>query len=69
MSARATALGVPLRPHIKTHKCVEAGRLQVRGHFGGITVSTLAEAHAFADAGFDVRYEQEGRGLYVCRRR
>ena len=23
---------------------------------------------AFADAGFDVRYEAEGRGLYVCRR-
>jgi tRNA-splicing ligase RtcB len=40
-----------LRPHVKTHKCVEAARLQVRGHFGGITVSTLAEANFFATAG------------------
>jgi D-serine deaminase-like pyridoxal phosphate-dependent protein len=50
---RARALGVRLRPHVKTHKCLEAARLQVRGHFGGITVSTLAEARAFAAAGFD----------------
>jgi D-serine deaminase-like pyridoxal phosphate-dependent protein len=48
---------VRLRPHVKTHKCVEAARIQVRGHFGGITVSTLAEARGFADAGFaDITY-------------
>jgi D-serine deaminase-like pyridoxal phosphate-dependent protein len=52
MSARAHELGVHLRPHVKTHKCPEIARLQVRGHFGGITVSTLAEARAFAAAGF-----------------
>jgi D-serine deaminase-like pyridoxal phosphate-dependent protein len=52
MAARASALGVRLRPHVKTHKCPEIARLQVRGHFGGITVSTLAEARAFAAAGF-----------------
>ncbi|MBK9385956.1 MAG: alanine racemase [Planctomycetes bacterium] len=52
MAARAHALGVRLRPHVKTHKCPEIARLQVRGHFGGITVSTLAEARAFAAAGF-----------------
>ncbi len=57
MSARATALGVRLRPHVKTHKTLEAARLQVRGHFGGITVSTLAEAAFFAEGGFrDVTY-------------
>jgi D-serine deaminase-like pyridoxal phosphate-dependent protein len=57
MSERATRLGVRLRPHVKTHKCLEAARLQVRGHFGGITVSTLAEAHAFAAGGFgDITY-------------
>lgn len=57
MSERMTSLGVRLRPHVKTHKCVEAARLQVRGHFGGITVSTLAEARAFAAAGFrDITY-------------
>jgi len=53
MSRRALELGVALRPHVKTHKCAEAGRLQVRGHFGGVTVSTLAEARAFAESGFE----------------
>jgi len=52
MAARAHELGVRLRPHVKTHKCVEAARMQVKGHFGGITVSTLAEARGFADSGF-----------------
>jgi D-serine deaminase-like pyridoxal phosphate-dependent protein len=57
MARRMTELGVRLRPHVKTHKCVEAARLQVRGHFGGITVSTLAEASFFAGAGFrDITY-------------
>ncbi len=52
MAERAHRLGVRLRPHVKTHKTLEAARLQVRGHFGGITVSTLAEARFFAAAGF-----------------
>jgi D-serine deaminase-like pyridoxal phosphate-dependent protein len=57
MADRVTRLGARLRPHVKTHKTVEGARLQIRGHFGGITVSTLAEARAFAAAGFgDVTY-------------
>ena len=57
MGERMRSLGVRLRPHVKTHKCIEAARLQVRGHFGGITVSTLAEAEFFAAAGFrDITY-------------
>src|SRR6476620_2469610 len=44
--------GVRLRPHVKTHKCIEVGRLQTAGHDGAITVSTLAEAKAFAENGF-----------------
>ena len=57
MSRRARELGVRLRPHVKTHKCVEVARVQTEGHFGGITVSTLEEARAFTDAGFvDVTY-------------
>ncbi len=52
MSQRARRLGVRLRPHCKTHKCVEAARIQTRDAHGGITVSTLAEARAFADASF-----------------
>jgi D-serine deaminase-like pyridoxal phosphate-dependent protein len=52
MAAKATQLGVRLRPHIKTHKCVELARLQTAGHDGAVTVSTLAEARAFAANGF-----------------
>ena len=48
---------VRLRPHIKTHKCVEVARIQTEGHDGAITVSTLAEARAFAKHGFnDITY-------------
>ena len=53
MSKRAHQLGVRLRPHVKTHKSIEAAKLQVEGHFGGITVSTLAEANHFAEGGFE----------------
>lgn len=57
MSKRAHQLGVALRPHVKTHKCIEAARYQVAGHSGAIAVSTLAEAEQFADAGFhDITY-------------
>ena len=49
---KAHRLGVNLRPHVKTHKCVEAAQYQIGDHFGGITVSTLAEAVFFAKAGF-----------------
>jgi D-serine deaminase-like pyridoxal phosphate-dependent protein len=57
MAVKARRLGVRLRPHIKTHKSVAAARIQTRGQFGGITVSTLAEAEAFANAGFeDITY-------------
>ena len=44
--------GVNLRPHIKTHKCVEVAKIQTEGHSGAVTVSTLAEARAFAQHGF-----------------
>jgi len=53
MAERATRLGVALRPHIKTHKCIELGRRQLAHGANGITVSTLAEAEAFVRAGFD----------------
>jgi D-serine deaminase-like pyridoxal phosphate-dependent protein len=57
MADRAQALGVRLRPHVKTHKCVAAARIQTRDQFGGITVSTLAEARGFANGGFrDITY-------------
>ncbi len=57
MADRARRLGVRLRPHVKTHKCIEIARIQTDLHFGGVTVSTLAEAQAFASGGFtDITY-------------
>lgn len=52
MSARFMALGVNLRPHVKTHKCLEAARLQVRGHSGALTVATIEEGRFFRQNGF-----------------
>ncbi len=51
MAERARKLGVVLRPHAKTHKCVELGRRQLAHGATGLTVATLAEAEAFAAAG------------------
>src|ERR1051325_10498510 len=57
MSERMRALGVSLRPHVKTHKCVEVARIQTAGGPARVTVSTLAEARAFAAHGFtDITY-------------
>jgi D-serine deaminase-like pyridoxal phosphate-dependent protein len=57
MAARVKQLGARLRPHVKTHKCVEVARLQTVEAACGITVSTLAEARAFAAHGFrDITY-------------
>lgn len=57
MSERANQLGVRLRPHLKTSKSAEVGRVATRGQFGGITVSTLREADYFLTAGFtDITY-------------
>lgn len=57
MSERYKALGVRLRPHLKTSKSVDVARMATAGHFGGITVSTLKEAEHFAAHGFrDILY-------------
>lgn len=46
-----------LRPHIKTHKCIEVAKIQTADHGGAITVSTLAEARDFAAYGStDITY-------------
>ncbi len=53
----ARRLGIRLRPHVKTHKTLEGARLQTGGTPGPITVSTLAEAEFYAEAGFeDITY-------------
>ena len=57
MIRRAAELGVRLRPHMKTAKSVDVGRLATRERSAGVTVSTLAEAKHFAEAGFgDITY-------------
>lgn len=53
LAERAERLGVSLRPHVKTAKSVEAARRLTGGVPGPITVSTLAEAEVFYDAGHD----------------
>jgi len=53
MSERCKALRVRLRPHVKTHKCLEIALAQRALGAHGITVSTLPEGHAFADFGFE----------------
>lgn len=52
MARRCEALGVRLRPHVKTHKCLEVAERQRARGARGITVSTLEEARAFARHGF-----------------
>jgi D-serine deaminase-like pyridoxal phosphate-dependent protein len=57
MREKALRSGVAFRPHVKTHKATEIGRLQHGGTVGPITVSTLAEAEHFARDGFrDITY-------------
>lgn len=53
MLAHCKNKDVFLRPHLKTPKSVEAAKIATGGRMGGITVSTLAEAALFANAGFD----------------
>jgi D-serine deaminase-like pyridoxal phosphate-dependent protein len=49
--ARMAGSGVAVRPHVKTHKCVEIARRQLAAGATGITVATVAEAEVFVAAG------------------
>ena len=51
MSALASAAGVDLRPHAKTHKSPTVALRQLAHGASGLTVATLREAEVFADAG------------------
>jgi D-serine deaminase-like pyridoxal phosphate-dependent protein len=75
LQERMTALGVRLRPHVKTSKCIEVARRQQAAGAAGITVSTLKEAEQFFAAGFaDILYavcispDKLDRALALCRR-
>jgi D-serine deaminase-like pyridoxal phosphate-dependent protein len=52
MAVHALDHGVALRPHAKTHKCLEIARGQLALGAVGLTVATVGEAEIFADAGF-----------------
>ena len=52
-AAAALAARKRLRPHTKTHKCLQIARMQVDGGARGLTVAKLGEAEVFADGGFD----------------
>jgi D-serine deaminase-like pyridoxal phosphate-dependent protein len=52
MARRARDLGVSLRPHVKSHKCVEIAHLQAEAGAAGFTVATPAEARFLVDAGY-----------------
>jgi D-serine deaminase-like pyridoxal phosphate-dependent protein len=45
-------VGLTLRPHVKTHKVATIARMQLDLGAAGITVASIGEAEAFADAGF-----------------
>lgn len=53
MAAKVQGLGAALRPHVKTHKCIEIGELQRRFGARGVTAATIVEARDFAVHGFD----------------
>ena len=53
MQDRANTFGVSLRPHIKTHKCIQIANHQLELGARGITVSTLFELEQFVAAGFN----------------
>lgn len=53
MQAFGVAHGLQVRPHVKTHKCLEIGRLQVEAGAVGITAGNVGEAEVFGGAGFD----------------
>ena len=53
MQERAREAGVKLRPHAKTHKSPEVGRLQLSAGATGLTLAKTSEAEVFAALGFD----------------
>lgn len=51
MARHARASSIALRPHAKTHKCVEVARRQARAGARGICVATIAEAEVMSEGG------------------
>lgn len=53
MQAAATARGIRLRPHAKTHKSPDLARVQIARGAVGICCAKLGEAEVFASAGIE----------------
>ena len=53
MAAYCREHGIGLRPHTKTHKAPEVGRMQVERGAVGLTVAKVGEAEVMAAAGLD----------------
>ncbi|MFO7855435.1 MAG: DSD1 family PLP-dependent enzyme [Paracoccaceae bacterium] len=63
MQAHADAAGLTLRPHAKTHRSADVGRLQVAAGAVGLCCQTLSEAEALARGGLsDLLVTNEVRG-------
>ncbi len=56
MAGIAGTASVQLRPHAKTHKLPEIGRMQIAAGSPGLTVAKLGEAEMFADHGIEDLY-------------
>jgi D-serine deaminase-like pyridoxal phosphate-dependent protein len=53
MQAAASARGLRLRPHAKTHKSIDLAKRQIAGGAAGICCAKLGEAEVFAEAGIE----------------
>ncbi|HEY3784976.1 MAG TPA: DSD1 family PLP-dependent enzyme [Steroidobacteraceae bacterium] len=51
MARLSRRAGLELRPHAKTHKCIELARRQIRAGAVGVSVATLREATVMVEAG------------------
>ncbi|HYI25375.1 MAG TPA: alanine racemase [Thermomicrobiales bacterium] len=49
MAAFAKSVGVNLRPHIKTHKCIQIARLQIAAGAVGVTCAKVGEAEVMVN--------------------
>src|SRR5215469_15063402 len=52
IASAVASTGATLRPHIKTHKTIEIGKMQLQAGASGITCAKLGEAEVYAAAGF-----------------
>ncbi|HYK42559.1 MAG TPA: alanine racemase [Thermoanaerobaculia bacterium] len=65
MAQAARSAGVRLRPHAKTHKVPQVGRMQIAAGAAGLALAKTSEAEVFAAAGFDdifLAYPVVGKG-------